>query len=143
MKFFWRNALVEEGNGTLEGLTTLDYYWYLIGGLVLIVLSIRNFMWSRRFQAGECPFPVKDPKKMLVGFKKLHLVGVLLASSLVMLMTGIILLASRLIFPTSDLLFEALSIPFFLFSLSSFFFATYRYFTGFLLHVERLASSPS
>ncbi|MCK5292496.1 MAG: hypothetical protein KAR39_10840 [Thermoplasmata archaeon] len=141
MKFFWRKALVEEDNGILEGLTTYVAYLSLIVGLVLLVLSVRNFRWSKRFEAGECPFPVKDPEKMLLGFKKVPFVGSLLLCSLVMLMTGIILLASRLTFPTSDLLFEALSVPFVMFSLSIFFFATYRYFIGFLFYVERLASS--
>lgn len=98
-------------------------------------------MWSKRFEAGECPFPVKNPEKMLLGFKKVHFVGVLLAISLVMLITGIVYLSYSLIFPTLDLLYEVLSIPFFLFTLSIALFATYRYFIGFLSYVEKLAGS--
>ncbi len=87
------------------------------GDGILIALAVRNLMWSKRFEAGECPFEMKDPGKLLQGFKKVRFVSVLLVSSLVMLFAGIVFLAYRLIFPTSNLLFEVLSVPFFLFSL--------------------------
>jgi hypothetical protein len=125
----------------LEGLATYVSYLGILVSSVLIVLAVRNLMWSKRFEAGECPFQVKDPRKILLGFKKVRFVGVLLVSSLVMLITGIVFLAYSLISPTSDVLLEALSIPLFLFSLSIFFFATYRYFKGFLKYAEELSSS--
>ncbi|MCK4443865.1 MAG: hypothetical protein KAW09_04940 [Thermoplasmata archaeon] len=75
MKSFWRNALVEEENEITEESTTYLTYFSVIGGSVLVGLSIRNYIWSRRFAAGRTPSRVVDPGRMLKAFRTVHIVG--------------------------------------------------------------------
>jgi hypothetical protein len=95
-------------------------------------------MWGRRYESGHCPFPVKNPRKVLRGFKDFPFLRLFLFCSFGVLAIGVFLLARLLIIQPSDLLHEILLTPFPVLCLSICLFATHRYFVGFLSYVERL-----
>jgi hypothetical protein len=138
MKSFWRKASVKKYHEIIEGSSTYFTYLLVIGGLVLIALSVRNLYWSRRFARGDCPLRTKDPRRVLEGFKKAHIAGFLLVASVTMLATGTLFFVLSLSLSSEDFLLEGLPVAFYLFSLSPFLSSSHRYFVGLISHMGRL-----
>ncbi len=114
-------------------------YISLICGFVFIILSVRNLIWSKRFASGKFPFKVENPKRVLLGFKKLHIVGFTRACGILFVLIGVSYLVYILACKQSDILFKSILVTFPTLSFAFFIYAFDRYIGGYLLHVEKLA----